>query len=59
MSTFSEARVLAVMRERRCDYRSACAFLGARGGRARGVKSEKQRLERVRRTWAWARDFEL
>ncbi len=54
----SEARIREVMREQRCDYRAACAWLGKRGGRrARRVATEGQREAAVRKTWSWKRDF--
>jgi hypothetical protein len=63
VSGFSEARVVAVMRELRCDYRTACAELGRRGvarrlWRAAAAKRREERLTVARGTWAWRESFE-
>lgn len=59
MSAPTEARVREVMRVQRCDYRAACAWLGRQGGRAVAAKRRRRQwLTDVRRSWAWARDFE-
>lgn len=58
MSAPSEARVREVMRVQRCDYRSACAWLGRRGALAVAARRRRRReLTDPRRSWAWRFDF--
>lgn len=60
MSGFSEAKVRALMREHRCDWRTACREIGRRGGCVAASRLRKRpevREAAVRRTWMWARDF--
>lgn len=48
MSGPLESRVRAVMRELRCDWRGACAWLGRKGAAARAARQRRSAARLVR-----------
>lgn len=56
MKTALERKIGAVAQARGVSFREAASLVAKGGARKRRV--ERERLTRVRRTWAWHRDFE-
>ena len=53
-----EKRISELARLRKISFCAAARIVGAWGGRRRAWRAEATRLTRVRRTWAWQKDFE-
>lgn len=58
MNAALEKRIAEEARVRRISFAEAARIVGAWGGRRRAWRGEAARLTRVRRTWAWQKDFE-
>lgn len=60
MTTVLERRIDALARARGISFNEAARVIGRRARRRKSERTrDAERLTRVRRTWAWARDFEL
>jgi hypothetical protein len=58
MNAALERRIAEVAQRNRISFNEAAKLVGGWGGRRRAWRQEAARLTRVRRTWAWHRDFE-
>ena len=58
MNAALEKRIAEEARVRRISFTEAARIVGAWGGRRRAWREAAARLTRVRRTWAWQKDFE-
>jgi hypothetical protein len=58
MNAALEKRIAELARVRRISFTEAARVVGGWGGRRRAWRQEAARLTRVRRTWAWQKDFE-